>query len=60
MTPFAIKQSEKKDQEFRELKAEELVWISGGFELMSEDCKTTTICSNEGPNCPPPQCDKGD
>jgi hypothetical protein len=58
MTPFAIKYSEKKAQEFQELKAEELVWISGGMTF--KDCTTTTICENEGPNCPPPQCDTGD
>ena len=58
MNPFAIQQNEKKCREFEELRDEELVWVSGG--LLFHDCKTTTICSNEGPNCPPPQCDSGD
>jgi hypothetical protein len=62
MNPFAIKQSEKKSREFEELRDEELRWVSGGLYEMAEfsDCKTTTICENEGPKCPPPQCDTGD
>lgn len=57
MKPFAMTLSEKKESQFRELKNEELAWVSGGLFV---DCKTTTICENEGPNCPPPQCDTGD
>ena len=57
MTPFAIRHSGKKAQDIVDLRAEELAHVGGG---MMAECKTITICENEGPNCPKTQCDTGD